>query len=300
MVQLYARLGLRLKGEMSFDKFTEKNSRFGSSYFFEHGEFQFYNYGERAAVITSYHQCPRFYFSQEWNKVQYTFGLRFDWYKYTDILVDQGLPSPRTDKNDHFFTLYAQAEYNSLNSEIFPLKGTLFNCSASLVTRNLIYYINDRPLPMFQMNWKTVIPVGSPRFTVGPHVRGRALLTGVDDSPAPFALLNTIGGLKSGMKMDQQIVAAGMANVELIADNGILFGGIDLQQRIGDNHYIQATVDGGTIADRVREAVMKDHLTWGAQLGYSYDTGAGPLSLTGYWSERTRRVAFMFNFGYYF
>ena len=300
MVQLYARLGLRLKGEMSFDKFTEKNSRFGFSYFFEHGEFQFYNYGERAAVITSYHQCPRFYFSQEWNKVQYTFGLRFDWYKYTDILVDQGLPSPRTDKNDHFFTLYAQAEYNSLNSEIFPLKGTLFKCSASLVTRNLIYYINDRPLPMFQMNWKTVIPIGTPRFTIAPHVRGRALLTGVDDSPAPFALLNTIGGLKSGMKMDQQIVAAGMANVELIADNGILFGGIDLQQRIGDNHYIQASIDGGTIADRVREAVMKDHLTWGAQLGYSYDTGAGPLSLTGYWSERTRRVAFMFNFGYYF
>ena len=91
-----------------------------------------------------------------------------------------------------------------------------------------------------------------------------------------------------------------MANVELISDNGILFGGLDLQQRIGDNHYIQASIDGGTIADHVREAVMKDHLTWGAQLGYSYDTGAGPLSLTGYWSERTRRIAFMFNFGYYF
>jgi len=300
MVQLYGRLGIRLKGEISFDRFTRKNSRFGSSYFFEHGEFQFYNYGERAGVITSYHQCPRIYFSQEWNKVQYTFGLRFDWYKYKDVLVESYIPSPRTDVNEHFFTYYANAEFNSLNSYNFPLKGTLFNCSASLVTDNLIYYNNRSPLPIFHMNWKTVIPVVSPRFTIAPHVRGRAIVSTFGSRTPPFALYNMIGGLNSGMKMEQQLIAAGISDMELIKECLTLFGGLDLQQRIGNNHYIQAAIDGGTIANNIKEAVKRDQLTWGAQLGYSYDTGAGPLSLTGYWSERTRKVKFMFNFGYYF
>lgn len=297
MTELYTRLGLRMNGKLSFHRFMARDARLSFSYAFEHGDFQFYDHGDRVVLITSNHQCPRLFVSQEWNKIQYTLGVRYDWYKYKDALLDQSIASLLDDGNyDRFFTIYGQAEINSLDSQYFPTSGTQFSINLQLVTDNFISYEKGTPLPIAQLRWQSTIPLFSSRFTLSPHVRGRVLFTG--KRVAPLALHNMIGGFKSGMKTGPQIISAGISNIEFVNEDAIMFGGVNLQQRIGSNHYIQGVADIGTITNTIDD-IFKNY-TWGAQLGYSYDTGAGPLSLTGYWSERTRKFSLMFNIGYYF
>lgn len=301
MAQLYIRLGQRMKGELSLNRFIADESRLGVSYFFEHKDLQLYNHGNRAAFITSKHQSPCIFISQEWNKVQYTFGIRYDWHKYSDVLIDYNLSDLMSKgRYERYFTVFGQAEFNSLNSNIFPTHGSLFGINVQMVTDNFIRYNEGAPIPILQMRWKTVIPMISSRFTFSPHVRGRVLFTCTGDRVAPLALHNILGGFKSGMKMDQQIVAAGISNLEFINEDAILFAGFDVQQRIGANHYIQASFDGGTITNSFEKAFNYRSQTWGTQLGYSYDTAVGPLSLIGYWSERTQKFSLMINIGYYF
>lgn len=301
MAELYARLGLRMKGALSFHRFMAADSRVSFSYSYEHGDLQFYNHGERAALITSHHQKLRLLLSQEWNKIQYTFGARHDWHKYVDVLLGPEVSRILESANfEHYFSVFGLAEFNSLNSMYFPTSGTLVNLRADLITDNFISYNQGGPLPIVQMNWQTSFLAFSSRFSMSPHIHGRAILTDVGSRAAPLALHNMIGGLESGMKTEPQIVSAGISDIEFINEDGLLFIGLDLQQRIGSNHYIKASIDGGAISNTFEDIIKRSNMTWGTQLGYSYDTGAGPLSLTGYWSERTHKFSMMFNIGFYF
>jgi len=300
VLQLYTRLGQRMKGGVSFRKYFRDNSRLTLSYLFEDLDLKYYYMGTRAASILSKHQRTRFYFSQEWNKIQYTFGTRYDWHHYSELLIDRNLSHLSLDySRERYFTYFAEAEFNSLNSQYFPKKGSFVGLSMQLVTDNLISYKEGSPLPIVSLQWQTSLPLSS-RFTLTPHARGRVLITGTGERVAPLALHNVIGGMKSGMKLEQQLTMAGIADMEFVSEDGILFGGFDMQQRIGANHYFQASVDGGTITNDPSAIVDKDNHTWGAQIGYSYDTGAGPLSLTWYWSDRTKKSAVLFNIGYCF
>jgi len=109
-----------------------------------------------------------------------------------------------------------------------------------------------------------------------------------------------IGGLQSGMKVEHQLTMAGVANLEFINKDGFGCAGLSMQQRLGLDHYLQLSVDGATIANGIDIAFTPETLTWGAQFGYSYNTVGGPISLTAYWSERTKKTAVLLNIGYCF
>jgi len=299
VVQLYTRLGQRMKGGISLRRFMRNNSRVALSYVFEATDLDYYYHGTHASSISSKHQRTRLYFSQEWNKVQYTFGTRYDWHKYTDVLLDKDVAHLSADlTKERYFTHYAQAEFNSLNSSYFPTRGSSVDARFELITTNFLQYDEASPIPIAKLEWKTAFSLGS-RFTLIPHASARVILSG-DDRQAPISLHNVIGGLQSGMKVEHQMTMAGVANLEFISQDGFGCAGLGMQQRIGADHYLQLVVDGATISYGIDDAFTAATHTWGAQLGYSYNTVGGPISLTAYWSERTKKASVLFNIGYCF
>ncbi len=299
-VNVYGRLGQRMIGAVGLRYGVGKNGHLDLSYLFGHGSFGYYNHGQRVADITRDRQCTHLFFGQTWHNVLYTFGLTYNWNRYTDILINHNvgnLDPVSENQRERFFTWLGQAEYNSQNSIYFPTEGTRVSGKLQLVTDNLYEYKDRMMIPIMSLSWSTAVTVGS-GLTFIPHGCGRLIVD--DHNLTPLVLRNVIGGLHEGMKTAQQLPMAGIATMEILSENAFAAAGLELQQHVGDRHYIKATVDGGSIGSRLDDVFSHTGFTWGAQLGYSYSSMAGPISLTAYWSERTKEMRLMLNVGYCF
>ncbi len=299
-VNVYGRLGQRMIGAVGIRHSVGKNGNIDLSYLFGHGSFGYYNHGQRVADITRDRQCTQLFFGQTWHNVLYTFGLTYNWNRYTDILINHNvdnLDPVHENQRERFFTWLGQAEYNSQNSIYFPTEGTRVSGKLQLVTDNLYEYKDRMMIPIVSLSWSTAVTIGS-GLTFIPHGCGRLIVD--DHNLTPLVLRNVIGGLQEGMKTAQQLPMAGIATMEILSENAFAAAGLELQQHLGDRHYIKATIDGGSLGSRLDAVFSHTGFTWGTQLGYSYSSMAGPISLTAYWSERTKEMRLMLNVGYCF
>jgi NTE family protein len=299
-VSVYGRLGQRMIGAVGIRHSVGKNGNIDLSYLFGHGSFGYYNHGQRVADITRDRQCTQLFFGQTWHNVLYTFGLTYNWNRYTDILINHNvdnLDPVHENQRERFFTWLGQAEYNSQNSIYFPTEGTRVSGKLQLVTDNLYEYKDRMMIPIVSLSWSTAVTIGS-GLTFIPHGCGRLIVD--DHNLTPLVLRNVIGGLQEGMKTAQQLPMAGIATMEILSENAFAAVGLELQQHLGDRHYIKAAIDGGSLGSRLDDVFSHTGFTWGTQMGYSYSSMAGPISLTAYWSERTKEMRLMLNVGYCF
>ena len=102
------------------------------------------------------------------------------------------------------------------------------------------------------------------------------------------------GGDIAGRHFDEQLPFVGISNIKtLINSAGIIR--CDIRYNIYGKHYLTA---------------IYNHLTWntfkeldhanGVGLRYSYNSIAGPISLTSQWSDLTKKASFYLSLGYYF
>jgi len=298
---IYGRLGQRLRGGVQVSHNFINNARIGLGYLFEHTDIQYFNHGNRIADVTSDHQRTQLYFGQTWHNVLYTFGVRYDWYHYTDMLVRNSVANMAPELEGErlrYFSNYLQIEYNSQNSRYFPIEGTRVVGNLDYITDNLVDFNGKTGIPIASLSWSTAYSIGD-RFTMIPHACGRIIIRD-DISEVPISLRNNVGGFIESMKTDQQLTMAGIPTLELVTENAFSSMGMGLQQRIGENHYMQGAVDVAAIGSQLDNTYSHEGFTWGAQLGYSYSSMAGPISLIGYWSERTKQFRVMLNVGYCF
>lgn len=297
---IYGRLGQRLKGGLSLHHDLLNNGRVSVEYFFEHSDLQYFYRGNRAGDVTSNHQRTQISFGQTWHKVLYTFGMRYDWHKYTDLLIREQVAAmaPKLNgKTERYLSYFAQSEFNSQNSIYYPTRGSRVTCNLELVTDNFYQFDGHNAIPIGSLIWSTAATIGS-RLTLIPHASARILLT--DNNSEPAALQNVMGGLHDGMKVGHQLTVAGIPSLEITSDNAMAVFGLGIQQRMGESHYLQARIDGCNTTNHVDDFMLLDNIRWGAQLGYSYSSIAGPISLTAFWSQRTRNLKLMLNLGYCF
>ena len=99
---------------------------------------------------------------------------------------------------------------------------------------------------------------------------------------------------------DQQMEVAGVPFLEIVDSKAVNVAGFDLQQRMGGNHFIVAKFDAMSLCNNIDHALDKEALFWGCNLGYHYRGVAGPISLIGTWSNRTKETGIILNVGYYF
>lgn len=297
---LYGRLGQRLKGGINISHNLTNNGSISLDYLFEHRDIQYFLKGDRAGDVTSNHQQTQFAWGQTWHNVLYTFGLRYDWHYYTDVLFRKSVAemAPSIEgTTEKYLTYFVQSEFNSQNSIYYPTKGSRVTANLELVTDNFYQYKQEKPIAMASISWSSAATMGS-RFTLIPHASARVIF--VEDNKEPASLQNLMGGLHDGMKVSHQITMAGLPNIEILSEDAIAVAGLGIQQRMGQNHYIKGAFDVCNIASNINDFLLLSQPFCGAQLGYSYSSMAGPISLTAYWNERTEDVKVMLNVGYCF
>lgn len=298
---IYGRLGQRLRGGVTLSHNFINNARINIGYMFEHNDIQYFNHGSRIADVTSDHQRTAIFFGQTWHNVLYSFGLKYDWHHYTDMLVRNSVAdmAPELEgERIRYFSYYAQAEYNSQNSRYFPIYGTRVLTNIDVITDNMAGFGGKAGIPIASLSWNTAYAIGN-HFTMIPHANGRIIIR-EDNSEVPAALRNVVGGFIDGMKVDHQLTMAGLPTLEYMTENAFSSVGISIQQRMGQNHYLQATIDAAALGSQWDNMFSHDGFSWGVQGGYSYSSMAGPISLIGYWSERTKQFKLMLNVGYCF
>ena len=297
---IYGRLGQRLKGGLTLSHDLMNNGSMSFDYFFEHTDIHYFYKGNRAGDVSSNHQRSQISFGQTWRKVLYTFGLRYDWHLYTDLLLNQSVAelAPKLEgKKERYLSYFAHSEFNSMNSIYYPTQGSRVTCNLELVTDNFYQFDHKNPISIGSLAWSSAATIGH-RLTLIPHASARVMIN--DGTPAPAALQNVVGGLHEGMKISHQMTIAGLPNLEILSEEGITVAGLSVQQRMGQNHYLKATFDSFNTGRDIDDYLLLDNISWGVQAGYSYSSMAGPISLTAYWSDRTKQFKLMLNVGYCF
>ena len=229
-------------------------------------------------------------------------GLRWDYIHYRDKLGSEAAVRVAL-KNEHFFSYHARLAFNSENDWNFPTRGARFSAEYAYLTNNFakLNVIDENGnkvgktagMSDVRANWRMSFPFGS-GFTLQPMLYGRLLFGTV--VPAIFG--NTVGGEWFGHYFEQQMPFAGIGNIEYI-NNQLLAAQLQLQQRMGKNHYVLLRLAAGQQAGKVSE--LFDYSTMiGVQGAYYYNTMFGPLGATLGYSNHTKKGYFFINLGYEF
>lgn len=297
-LNIYGRLGARMMGGISVAHLFRNGGKIEARYRFEHKDISAYLFGDRIADVGDYHQRFNLRYKQDFRKVSYSFGLRYDVDRYRNVLIHKDVANIAENlPKEKFFSYYTKAEFNNLDAQYFPTKGSQVEVMLEVITSNLYEFHNYALFPIISGYWRTAATPGK-RFSFIPHASIR--IVGSGDAPTPWALRNFLGGFHRDYIKEQQIEMAGLTHMEIINKEALGVFGFDLQQRIGGNHFIIATFDGASMSNNFDEAFTKDALHWGCNLGYHYRGVAGPISVIGMWNQRTKDIGLQLNVGYYF
>ena len=247
--------------------------------------------------MTFTHQLVHGGVTKDWNKVQVSAGVNFEYYRYHDLLSLEPVDAMMF-KNESLFGYYAGLLFNSLNGRSVPTKGMSWAVTYNLYTDNLFQYKNANPVSALSAHWQGCFSPSS-HFTIIPSVDGRALMGGHGDYA--FAVTNMLGGSIAGRYMPQQIPFAGINRAEL-APATLVVTGLQLRQRILKNQYLLLTGNYGRSSEklhRILDASESNDLV-GAGIGYMYNSFLGPLEIQLNWSNQTKSVGWYAGFGFVF
>lgn len=305
LLQVRARIGQRLELKTDYSLKTFGSQRMGFNWKIQRYDIEMNNKGVKHLDFNMVHNKFNLYFTQEWHKVKYTFGLNYNIFHDSDILSDLEFSdviseAVKTNRSftENYFSYYIESEYNSFNRQYFPTKGEKIVIGADLITDNLYQYNSKTPFPIFSASWQSAISFTS-RLTCIPHLTGRAILT-KDLSDKPIACYNMIGGLFTDMHFVQQDVFAGVSELEMLLVKGYAIGGLTFQHNLLKNHYIVATADVMSHTNSFQDVFKSESLNWGVEASYNIRTSIGPLSIKGFYSNLSDKFRISVNAGYYF
>ena len=206
-----------------------------------------YNEGKRALDLTFTHQLVRMGAAKDWNNIQVSLGIDFDYYHYHDLLSLDPLASALFE-NSSLFSYFAGLVFNNLNERSAPTKGMSWAVSYHLYTDNFFQYKDNNPISVFDARWQGCFSPSS-KFTVTPSFYGRVLS---GSGNYPFAIINMVGGTIPGRYMPQQIPFTGINRAEL-SQAALLVAGLNLRQRILKNQYISVMGSYGRNSGRFHQ-----------------------------------------------
>jgi len=188
------------------------------------------------------------------------------------------------------FDAYLDASYDTRNNRFLPKRG--FNVRA----RGDLYawYV-----PAVTLHADGVIPLGE-TYALIPSFDHRTLFASVGSEVLPY-LANCFGGVQAGRYFDQQIAYSGFNHIQF-ADNSLSILALEGRGIYHDKHCARITAsctyDSPYLFKKAGD--QGGRFTYGANLGYSYLTMLGPLSLNLNWSSFTKRVGVYVSAGFNF
>lgn len=294
------RLGKRLGFTADISTKTIGTHRIGGFFQYMYRDMSYYYKGEKAGQVTSSWNSMGIYGTQEFKRVQYSYGLDFDIHRYHDVLGSINILSQDyvLKHRENFFTYYIIADYNSLNRQYFATKGQLLSIMGDLYSTNLISYDDGVMIPAVSAFWQKAFSVGS-RFAFRPHLSTRYIFH-KDDVKLPFDKYNIIGGFHRSMQVEQQMAMAGLSHMEFITEDFVSIAGFTLQQQILKNHFACLRFDASSRCNNFKDFVESDALDWGIQGSYSIRTAIGPITVSAGYNTISDSFDMTFNAGYCF
>ena len=301
--EINLRLGKRMFARGEITAHPRFFTRPKLSYTFYRNDIDVYVEGERDYNIR-YNQSQAEFtpINFDLSRFNLQFGLRWDYLNYRNGLGSETSRLVTLD-NEHFISYRARMNYNSEDNWNFPTRGARFNAEYAFVTNDFAK-LRERAADGTKLGWKTGMSdvsanwrmsftLGS-RFTIQPMIYGRMLFGTV----VPVVLGNTLGGEWFSHYVEQQMPFAGIGHMEYIGKQ-FAAAQLQLQQRIGANHYALLRVAAGQQSDKAKE--LFDHRTMvGVQAAYYLNTIFGPIGATLGYSNHTKKAYLFVNLGYEF
>ncbi len=296
LVSLTARLGKRTLARLGYSYQWRGGWQAGLAYQFDYKDMNIYNEGKRALDLTFTHQQVRVGAAKDWNNIQVSLGIDFDYYHFHDLLSLDPLASALFEKSS-LLSYFAGLVFNNLNERSAPTKGMSWAVSYHLYTDNFIQYKDNNPISAFDAHWQGCFSPSS-RLTVTPSLYGR-VLSGSDSYPV--AVINMVGGTIPGRYMPQQIPFTGINRAEL-SQAALLVAGLDLRQHILKNQYISVMGSYGRNSGKLHRILDSSESAdmAGVGIGYMYKSFLGPLEIQLNWSNQTKKVGWYAGFGFVF
>lgn len=294
------RLGQRIGAGLDISTKTFGSQRVAAFYQYMHRDMPYYFAGKKIGQAGSSWHNMGIYATQDFRKVQYSFGIDYDRHRYHDVIGIPYIYDPEKDKyiNESYFTYYIDAEYNSLDRQYFSTKGQQIYVLLDLISSNLYRYHEGNMIPIITGYWQKSVSFGS-RFTVRPHASIRYIFPD-DKSELPFSKYNIIGGFHRAMQCEQQMTMAGLSHMEIVIEKYSNVVGLSLQERILKNHFACVRFDAASICTKFKDIVNEESLYFGWQGSYSIRTAIGPLTVTAGYNTLSGSFDMTFNAGYCF
>lgn len=298
VLQLQGRLGDRLQFKADISRRTFGTQRMGLNYTFQKHDLDMYLHGKKAIDLDLRYNKFDLYFTQEGRNVKYTFGMNYNIYYFADMMQDAiQIATDKNHKTERFFSYYVKGEVNTLDYQYFQTRGHRLELRADLVTDNLISYQDKAIFPIFSMMWDCSFKL-TERYCLQPRLYARILVS--EDINEPLALKNTVGGMFNEQYLPQQKSMAGLADLELIQEDGLCIAGIMNQYNPFRNHYILLTGDVITHTNHIEDVLKKESLNFGISGSYNVRTPIGPVGVKASWSNLDKIFKVTINAGYYF
>jgi len=244
--------------------------------------------------LSSWRWTQQFFISNlSWSSIDLNLGIRNELMRARKLTPDGNAPLPfelntRLDDNVAAFFRF---RIDTFDKSYFPKQGYTLGFDFEHVLT-----VSDGSQPnfsTFSIFWEEVFSMGS-RWALTPSLRARALL----GEEFPLLYRNFIGGAFSGRYLDQQMPFAGLGNMALCG-NYLGLARADLRYRFAGNHYITGACSFAYDFDEPDD-IIHGGKTWGASIGYAYDSIVGPLKLDLMWNSRTGGPGFYLSLGYEF
>ncbi len=295
------RLGERIGFSLDLSTKSLGSQRIGAHYQLMNRDLSYYYDGKKTGQVSSVWNNFGIYASQEFHKIQYSFGLDYDIHNYRDVLSNDLFKNQNTvvlHNKDKYFTYYIDAEFNNLNRQYFSTSGTQFYVMGEVISDNLYQYKDGDMIPVISLFWQSAISTGS-RFTFRPHLSARQVIL-ESGRQLPFAAYSIVGGFHRSMQVEQQMTMAGLAHMELNINKFTGVFGFTAQERVFQNHFACLRFDVSSMFDNYRNIVNSESLDWGIQGSYSVRTGVGPVTVTLGYNSIPHSIEVTFNAGYCF
>ena len=292
-LQATLRLGRRIMGRVEYSAFTRRVFSPTLAYTFRHNDVDIYTNGSRTHNIKyRHHQGDFTPVNFQLHDFTIQAGMRWDYFNYYgNILSRDGVPLDV--ENAHYLSYRASANLNTEDHWYFPSQGMRFHAAYCYRTDNLIGLADGIGLSDLSLHWRTNITPLS-RFSIQPMLYSRLLL----GNDIPLAYRNVLGSEWYGQQVEQQMPFAGIGHAEYV-ERYFIGAQLQLQYRIGGNHYLQARIAAAHHSEELTDMVHLPTL-FGAQVGYSYNTLFGPIDLRVGFSNRTEKVYLFLNIGHQF
>ena len=289
------RLGKRIMAEGAFNYINKGRNAARLSYTFSQSDLDVYSKGSRVFNLRyGKHTANLAMHLFDLRNFNFSFGARFDYYHYVDVLVDRNTQYEVGDVTDeHLLSYFGHVDYNSEDNWTFPSRGAKFEAGYEYHTDNFVKYAGHVGLTDVYAMWRMSFPITS-RFSIQPMLYGR-LLFGDDQ---PFCLENFVGGDWFGHYDSHQMPFVGVGHMESI-ESKFIAAQIKMQQRIATNNYVMLKVVGAQRGAELKDIFDHGPLI-GTQVSYAYNSMFGPLGASLGYNTLTHKAYFFVNLGFVF